>query len=93
MRLGRCSKRGQLLHFCPRTNSSSDTHRIHLPMYGAFVDLLKIGRRHGNAFGHPQNFGFEVSDELCERATGAPLGMDALLAHLRGKFRPLYGLD
>jgi carboxypeptidase Taq len=33
-----------------------------------------------------------TADELCERATGEPLGMDALLRHLEGKLRPVYGL-
>ena len=32
------------------------------------------------------------ADELCERATGAPLGMDALIDHLTDKLQPIYGL-
>jgi len=33
-----------------------------------------------------------VPSELCERLTGKPLTADALLRHLEGKLRPLYGL-
>ncbi len=33
-----------------------------------------------------------IPSELCERLTGKPLSADALLRHLEGKLRPLYGL-
>jgi carboxypeptidase Taq len=34
-----------------------------------------------------------TAGELVERVTGSPLGHDALIAHLRGKLGPLYGLQ
>jgi carboxypeptidase Taq len=43
-------------------------------------------RIHSNARRYP-------AASLARRASGSPLSHDALLRHLRGKFRPLYELS
>lgn len=54
---------------------------------GEFAGLL--GWLRDNVHGHGSRF---RAPELCERITGRPLSPEPLLAYLRAKLRPLYGL-
>jgi len=54
---------------------------------GSFADLLAWLRERVHRCGMQHR-----APKLIELATGAPLSHNALIAHLRGKFEPLYGL-
>ena len=54
---------------------------------GQFGDLLAWLREHIHALGQRHR-----APQLIERVTGQPLSHTALMAHLRAKFEPLYGL-
>ncbi|HYW14295.1 MAG TPA: carboxypeptidase M32 [Longimicrobium sp.] len=54
---------------------------------GEFGGLLGWLRTHVHAHGRRY-----TAPELCQRATGRPLGHEPLLRYLEGKLRPVYGL-
>jgi len=55
---------------------------------GEFAPLLAWTRTNVHTHGRRYR-----TDELCERATGAPLSHEPLMRHLRSKLGPIYGLS